>query len=262
MPRTPRAASEKQILHIINRGVERRPIFSGPADYNFFLTQTKEVLSKLKISLLSYCLMPNHFHLLVADLGGALSSGMQTLQSTYSMYFNRVYDRVGHLFQDRFKSFEVEDFDYLSWLPVYIHRNPIKAGLVTRPEQWEWSGHGELTASASRFLDLSGLHAFGIKPDDFKRRYSRWAEEFVRPLPPTATLQQMLEWCSMQNGVRWQDVRDGLRGGPHTQAKLLFLYRAQQRGFTVQDVAKTLGCAPSSLRELLSKAAQEKGHSL
>jgi hypothetical protein len=177
------------------------------------------------------------------------------------MYFNRVYRRVGHLFQGRFKSFEVEDFDYLSWLPVYLHRNPIKAGLVARPEQWEWSGHGELKAGATRYLDLEPLRSFGVDPDGFKHRYLRWADEFSRPLMPGATLQQILEWCSMHNGIRWQDVCGGMRGGPYTHVKLMLLLRAQERGYALTDVAKLLGCAPGSLRELLSKAAQEKGHS-
>lgn len=262
MPRIPRGVAEKQIVHAINRGVERRPIFMKPEDYGFFLTQAQESFSGLGISLLSYCLMPNHFHFLLAVVGNGLSRGMQTLQTRYSMYFNRVYDRVGHLFQDRFKSIEVNDPDYLSWLPVYIHMNPVKAKLVSKPSQWEWSGHNELLSPNSRFLDLSSLNAFDVDPRGFKTRYVERLREFEKPLPATASLQTILEWCSMQSGIRWQDVLEGASGGPFTRAKLLLLHHAQERGYIVTDIASFLGCDPSGLHKMLARAARQKGQTL
>lgn len=262
MPRIPRGVYEKQILHVTNRGVERRPIFSKPQDYAFFLTQTRESFADLGISLLSYCLMPNHFHLLVGVVGNALSRAMQTLQTRYSMYFNRVYDRVGHLFQDRFRSIEVNDLDYLSWLPVYIHMNPVKAKLVSKPALWEWSGHNELLSPNVRYLDLPGLEPYGVDPVGFKTRYAERLREFTRPLPPSASLQAILEWCSMQSGIRWQDLLAGATGGPFTRAKLLLLHSAQERGYCVTDVAALLGCAPTGLYRMSAQAAQQKGQTL
>jgi putative transposase len=262
MPRIARSMSPKQIAHVINRGVERRNIFLRAEDYCFFLTQTREVFSAFGISLLSYCLMPNHYHFLLAATEAVISGAMQNLQTRYSMYFNRVYRRVGHLFQDRFKSFEVDDPDYLAWLPVYIHMNPVRARLSLSPATWEWSGHGELASPSVRYLDLARLKAFGVSPEEFKRRYLLEFETFSRPLPMTANLQEILRWSAVASGIRWQDLVEGARGGPFTRAKVVMAEQAQQRGYTIMDVATCLDCTPSALRHLLAEAAQEKGQTL
>lgn len=262
MPRATRSEAAKQISHVINRGVERRNIFLRAEDYAFFLTQAREVFSAFGVSLLSYCLMPNHFHLMTAVTTAGLSGAMQALQSRYSMYFNRVYQRVGHLFQDRFKSFEVSDTDYLAWLPVYIHMNPVRARLALSPATWEWSSHAELSVASERYLDLTRLHDFGVTIDEFKRRYLQEFEAFSRPLPKDARLPEILRWSAMATGIRWQDLADGARGAPFTRSKLLLTRQAQERGFTIMDVATALGCTPSALRHLLAEAAQERGHTL
>jgi putative transposase len=263
MPRIARREAAKQISHVINRGVEKRAIFLRAEDYAFFLAQTREVFSAFGISLLSYCLMPNHYHLLTAMTTAGLSAAMQSLQSRYSMYFNRVYQRVGHLFQDRFKSFEVDDMDYLAWLPVYIHMNPVRARLALSPHTWEWSSHAEISAAgAVRYLDLPRLQDFGVSPDGFKRRYLREYEAFSRPLPKEARLTEILRWSAAASGIRWQDIVDGARGTPFTRARLLMVQQAQARGYTVMDAAEVLGCSQSALRHLLAGAAQEKGHTL
>lgn len=259
MPRIPRGETSNSILHVLNRGVERRPIFSKAQDYGFFLTQARELFSGAGISLLSFCLMPNHYHFLVQVAGGMLSRAMQNLQARHSMYFNRVHERVGHLFQDRFKAFEVDDADYLGWLPVYIHRNPVKAGLVSRPEQWEWSGHGEMVSSSSRYLDLSQLKSLGYDADKFRARYLEQLAEFDRPLARAASLEEILQWSARNCGIRWQDIRDGARGGPFTQAKLTLLREAQARGYAHTDVAGILRCTPAAISDLLANATKEKG---
>jgi putative transposase len=262
MPRTPRGETSGRIFHAINRGVERRDIFLKAEDYGFFLTQAKLHFSQAGIALLSYCLMPNHYHFLTAVTGDLFSRTMQALQSTYSMYFNRVYERVGHLFQDRFKSFEVTDDEYLEWLPVYIHRNPVKAGLVSKPGLWEWSGHGELLSGSTRHLDLSKLAGFGFDADSFRASYRAQSEEFDRPLEADATLPAILRWCAKQCGVRWQDVESGGRGGPFTRAKLMVLEQAAMRGYTPADVARLLGCTPAALFNLRADAEYRKGTEL
>lgn len=262
MPRTPRGETSDRILHAINRGVERRDIFLRAEDYGFFLTQARQQFSAAGIALLSYCLMPNHYHFLAAVTGERFSRAMQALQSCYSMYFNRVYERVGHLFQDRFKSFEVADAEYLEWLPVYIHRNPVKAGLVSRPALWEWSGHGELLSGSVRYLDLSKLAGFGYDADKFRAVYRAQSAEFERPLEAGATLPEILRWCAKQCGVRWQEVEAGGRGGPFTRAKLMLVEQAALRGFTHSDIARLLHCTPSALQNLQAGAAIRKGTGL
>lgn len=141
------------IYHIYNRGVEKRIIFEGEQDYKVFLKNLKEYLSptsetRLKttflisgqsytgakrqpknyyeqLELLAYCLMPNHFHLIVkVDKGITLNKFMQSLSTRYSMYFNKKYKRVGSLFQDRYKAVLIKEEVYLLHLSRYIHLNP------------------------------------------------------------------------------------------------------------------------------------------
>ena len=135
--------------HVYNRGVEKRDIFLDDADYTAFLSIIHAYISPPKtslqqpvqgralrirehqldqeIQLLAYCLMPNHFHLLVKQkLASSVTNFMRRFLTAYSMYFNERYNRVGSLFQGRFKAKEVEKEEYILHLSRYIHRNPLK----------------------------------------------------------------------------------------------------------------------------------------
>ena len=144
---------ENSFYHIYNRGVERRRIFIDQQDYSVFLSYLKFYLltpvqngpkvppsHKLKnyfggITLLCYCLMPNHFHLLIHQRSEAdMTEFMRSLLTRYSMYFNRKYQRVGSLFQGRYKAVKVTSEQQLVYLSHYIHRNPHPSG--TDPEGW------------------------------------------------------------------------------------------------------------------------------
>ena len=131
--------------HIYNRGINRQVIFSEPRDYKFFLYLLKLYLSPIgtvkfkddqiprirknfyeKIDLLCYCLIPNHFHLLVKQVGEKdIAEFMRCVMTSYSIYFNRKYDRIGTLFQGRYKAVLIEDDNYLLHLSRYIHMNPL-----------------------------------------------------------------------------------------------------------------------------------------
>lgn len=134
---------ENAFYHIYNRGVEKREIFVDRSDYVFFLHLLKEALTKPsagsdpakivrkrqnfhgKITLLSYCLMPNHFHFLIKQENpNDITNFIRSISTTYSMFFNKKYDRVGPLFQGKFKAIDIDNENYLLWVSRYIHRNP------------------------------------------------------------------------------------------------------------------------------------------
>lgn len=128
--------------HIYNRGVNRQPIFFAQHNWMFFLQRLKEYFTSDKALIVAYCLMPNHYHLLVYVLDAAFSfSVMQPFVTSYTKAINKERDRVGALFQGRFKGILVENNDYLVHLSRYIHRNPVDAGLVARPADWAFSGY-------------------------------------------------------------------------------------------------------------------------
>lgn len=111
--------------HIFNRGSEKRTIFQSSSDYNNFLNRVEEGLNKYPMSLLCFCLLPNHFHfLLKPDSEVSIVKFMNSLQLGYAKYFNTKYERVGPLFQGRFKAKLIESEEYLLQLSKYIHCNP------------------------------------------------------------------------------------------------------------------------------------------
>ena len=112
--------------HIYNRGSEKRTIFLSDKDYLNFLKRVKKNISKYAVDVLSYCLMPNHFHFLIHQtLHGSIQACLNAIELGYAKYFNTKYQRVGPLFQGRFKAKTIESDEYLLQLSAYIHRNPL-----------------------------------------------------------------------------------------------------------------------------------------
>ncbi|MBI4091376.1 transposase [candidate division WWE3 bacterium] len=132
--------SKDSIYHIYNRGVAKSEIFFTPQDYEFYMFLLRKFTEMLNFELYYYCLMPNHIHLCVGQKGEAHTSNfIHRIHTTYSVYINKKHERVGHLFQDRFKQSLVKDTQMFIYLGKYIHLNPVKAGLVSDPGDYKWS---------------------------------------------------------------------------------------------------------------------------
>lgn len=137
--------SPGEYYHIYCRGNEKRNIFLDHSDYERFLTRMKEYKAKHYISIICYCLMPNHFHLLIRqNTKKSLSTFMHRLTVSYSMYFNKRYNRVGHLFQGNFKAKIITKNEYLLHLSRYIHLNPLEiVNSISELEVYSWSSYRE-----------------------------------------------------------------------------------------------------------------------
>jgi REP element-mobilizing transposase RayT len=156
------------IVHIYNRGNNREKIFFDESDYKAFLFRVGlalgiefEVLkeetllsvpnSRVRINaknnlfkIHSFCLMPNHFHLLIEQIGDVqISKLISQICTSYAMYINKKYKRVGHVFQERFRSVIIENDPQLMWTSAYIHMNPVKDFLVKNPEDYKWSSYSD-----------------------------------------------------------------------------------------------------------------------
>ncbi len=141
MARQLRLQYEGALWHITNRGNEGRDIFRNDRDRLAFLELLAKAVLRYNWVLHAYCLMNNHFHLVLETPELTLSSGMQWLESCWAQKFNRRHKRVGHLFQGRFKSHLVESESYLLTLVRYVELNPVRRKYVKRPEQWIWSSY-------------------------------------------------------------------------------------------------------------------------
>lgn len=142
MPRTARRQSESSIYHVINRGEGRQIVFEDNADRSFFMRKLDALLAEQGGTLLAWCLMDNHFHLLLSIPFDRLDRLMHRLQTSYAGYFNRVHGHVGAVFGGRFKSEPVETDEYLMTVIRYIHENPRKAG-VSGGLGFRWSSYQE-----------------------------------------------------------------------------------------------------------------------
>ncbi len=124
--------------HIINRGVARRSIFLEDADYEMFLMLLKDMIKSYDIVLHTYCLMPNHYHILLETKQDNISDAIKDLNSYYAVYFNKKYKRSGHLWQGRFSSYFLYDDAHFWIVAKYIERNPITALMVTDISKYKY----------------------------------------------------------------------------------------------------------------------------
>ena len=127
--------------HITNRGVRKESIFFNDMDKHMFVLILSEVRYKYPFKLHAYCLMNNHFHLLIESTHMTPSKIMQIIQQRYSRYFNRTYQKEGHVFQSRFFASKIQDSDHLLNVSRYIHLNPVAAGLANKPSDYLWSSY-------------------------------------------------------------------------------------------------------------------------
>lgn len=181
--------------HVYNRGNNKEDIFLSPENYNFFLQRFHRYLGK-KVNLHAYCLMPNHFHLLVEvlpwenyyftagtpvhrGLRNPVIRGFRNLFISYAKAFNKQQERTGSLFQSKFKRKQIDSEAYFGTVMAYIHTNPVIAGLTSRPEDWPYQSYrAYLTDGPSWHPKTYGLQWFGGKQAfrDFHQQYLKTKE--------------------------------------------------------------------------------------
>jgi REP-associated tyrosine transposase len=140
MPRPKRVAPGGYCYHVLNRGNGRQEVFHKPADFAAFVRLFEEAPPRLPMRVLAYCLMPNHFHLVLwPRRDGDLSRWMQWIQTTHVRRYHEHYHGSGHVWQGRFKAFPIEEDEHLLTVLRYVERNPLRAGLVSEMDTWPWS---------------------------------------------------------------------------------------------------------------------------
>ncbi len=178
-----------EYFHIYNRGVDRQLVFFSRENDLFFLRRTGQYLCGMNQSelnnrqalsrscqIVAYCLMPNHYHLLVQISDETFSAAMQSLSQSYTNAVNRERERVGPLFQGRFRARHIDDELGLLHVSRYIHLNPVDAGLVRRPDEWEFSSYLDYTgARQGRLPNQSSILTIAGGRD----RYRRFVEDKV-----------------------------------------------------------------------------------
>ncbi len=141
MPRAARKRSESGIYHIVMRGINRQVIFIEREDFLRFIETIQKYKNICEYQLFSYCLMDNHVHLLIKEGKEPLETVMRRLCGSFVFWYNRKYDRIGYLFQDRFKSEPIEDDAYFLTALRYVFQNPVKAQIVKNVIDYSWTNY-------------------------------------------------------------------------------------------------------------------------
>ncbi|MBQ9096915.1 MAG: transposase [Clostridia bacterium] len=167
MPRQARIKSKSGIYHIMLRGINQEQIFEDEEDNLKFLKILKEYKEICQYKVYAYCLMGNHLHLLLKEEKEELQSVMKRIAGKYVYWFNTKYKRIGHLFQDRFKSEPVEDNKYFLTVLRYIHQNPLKAQLAENINEYPFNSYKEYLSANNRniidtelVLNMIGIDSF------------------------------------------------------------------------------------------------------
>ena len=195
MSRPLRIGYSGALYHLTLRGNARGEIFLDDTDREIFLDVLGSVVERFGWRIHAYCLMGNHYHLLAQTPQPNLSRGMGWLNGVYTQRFNRRHERVGHVFQGRFKAILVERDSYLLELARYIVLNPVRAGLANAPEGWRWSSYRATAGeqAAPRWLSVNWiLDQFGTSEMSARDRY----RQFV-----VAGLDRASPWCNLRGQV-------------------------------------------------------------
>jgi putative transposase len=168
------------LYHVTSRGDRQEAIFDDDQDRTAFLNVLGEVISRFRWRCHAYCLMGNHYHLMIETPEGNLTKGMRQLNGVFTQWSNRRHKRTGHVFQGRYKAILVDRDSYFLELARYIVLNPVRAAMVKHPKQWKWSSYGATSgmATAPAWLTTEDLLAeFGNRRAVTRRKYREFVAE-------------------------------------------------------------------------------------
>ena len=189
MGQAPRIQSDEVLYHVVSRGVDKQPIFDVlAADRPVFMKLLERTVMRHGWNLHAYCLMGNHFHLVLDTPQSNIADGMRYLKSSYALWFNEGRPREGHLFERRYYAGVLDKEAHLFAACRYVVLNPVRAGLCRHPSEWPWSSYQATAglAVSPSFLRTDFVHAIFGGQEEAPLRYARFVEEGIgastRPL--------------------------------------------------------------------------------
>jgi len=264
------------VYHLTARGNARQPIVLDDEDRRAFLRALAESIGRFHWICHAYCLMDNHYHLVIETPQPTLSRGMRQLNGVYTQRFNRRHERIGHLFQGRFKAILAERDAYLLELSRYVVLNPVRAGMVESPDRWPWSSYAATAglASAPAWLSVEWLlRQFAPERGAAQEAYRRFVAEGTARHAPWSKLRGQIylgsdAFCNQFADPRplpdvprqhRQPVRPSLSAlierGVDPGPKLVAAYVTY--GYGLREIAKALGVHPTTISRWLRSRLEE-----
>jgi putative transposase len=257
MPRTARSKSHTGIYHIMLRSVNKQSIFIDREDNLRYLDTLLRFKTKSGYKLYGYCLMGNHIHLLIQECDEDISQAMKRIGVSYVYWYNKKYNRVGHLFQDRYKSESVEDDKYLLAVLRYIHQNPLKAKLVKKIDEYQWSSYRDYQSSHSKMIDFDFiLNLFNSNREKAREQFNSFMmqagqddfldlEEDIKEWSEEALIDEIYKLSGLNDpkdlSAYKKDRRDAI------------LLKLREAGITIRQLSELTGLGRSVVERVTSE---------
>lgn len=251
MPRQARKRAESGIYHIMLRGINQQQIFEDAEDNEKFLAILQECRELSGYQLLAYCLMGNHVHLLIREGQESLEQVFKRIGGRFVYWYNVKYQRVGHLFQDRFKSEPVDSNAYLLTVIRYIHQNPVKAGLCEKPEEYPYSSWREYLTQPL-FADV-GVTDTLIERDDLIAFHAQPGNEKCLDIAdkPMVRLTDEQAKAAMVKATGCENVSDFQRLAPVNRDKAIRCLRKSK--LSLRQISRLTGVSIMIVRRILEE---------
>jgi len=269
------------LYHITARGNAKGNIFLNKDDFNDFLTILCQVTKRYHLLLHCYCLMHNHYHLLLETPEGNLSQGIRQLNGTYTQHINKKYQSVGHLFQGRFKSILVEKENYLLELSRYISLNPLRAHLVEDPKDWPYSSYPQAIGIIKKIPCLFPdwiLSQFGPDKKNARISYQNFVLSGINRESPLKQVKGQIFLGSeyfLAKMEQFMEQKEKLTEIPRTQryatrpsleelfqtnnTRQMKIYQANQKfGYTLKEIGQYFGLHYTTISKIIKKVENEE----
>jgi putative transposase len=246
--------TEVGFYHIINRGVERRDVFLESEDYDYFLDLLSEMKKIYSITIHTYCLMTNHYHIVLEITQPNVSQAIKFLNSFYSIYFNKKYKRSGHLWQGRFASYYLYDDAHFWIVAKYIERNPIKANIIHEISHYKYQSFFQWKHNDEYFSLLENSKIFDMTLEEYQEYIGTELEvnalDTVYVSPALVFKDGEMKILSKRLETFFEKDRDINRNQN--------IKKAYEYGYTKTEIAKLLNLSSKSISNILDFLIENK----
>ncbi|MDD3362368.1 MAG: transposase [Hespellia sp.] len=248
MPRTARKRSISGIYHVIVRGINQQQIFEEKEDYCKFLYTLSDCKKICKFELHAYCLMGNHVHLLIEEHDETISQIMKRISCRFVGWYNRKYERSGHLFQGRFHSEVIETDRAFQIVARYIHRNPVKAKLVATLDEYPWSSYGAYAGQSSSLVDTNKLSNIIGNTKEILSFFALPSDDVCMDIPTQTFISDphgkkiIFQIAHCRNATEFQALSINLRNR--------FIKQIKKCGLSIRQISRLCGVSRATIARL------------
>ncbi|MBQ1328287.1 MAG: transposase [Eubacterium sp.] len=260
MPRKHRRTSSTGIYHIILRSINHRIIFEENSDYLKFLSTLSISKEKYGIDILAYCVMDTHVHFMLRSDLNNISLFFQSLGSKFVQWYNKKYERSGSLFQERYSSFVVESEHYFLYTLIYIHNNPVKAGVCLVPSEYRWSSFNAYYGAHNPLVNVTyAINLFGSK----EALHRFFAHNFnLIDEKSFSFIEKKSNYMTDEDALRIYKEVTGLPSVSATAAlprvtRNNYIRILKKKGLTIKQISRVMAVSTTTVKRICSSAATE-----